>query len=67
MMVFDVDRLKNEFTLIEKSNKEQIKGHEDRITKNKNLIYEMVNTNIVFFVIKYKLPFKLGKEAQNKL
>lgn len=40
-MVFDIDRLKNEFSLLEKSNKSQSKTHEDRISKNKNLIYEM--------------------------
>ncbi len=41
MMKFDVDRLRDEFNIIEKSNLEQIRQHEERIRNNAYLMEEM--------------------------
>jgi len=41
MMKFDVERLRDEFNIIEKSNTESIRQHEDRIRENQFLMEEM--------------------------
>ncbi|KRX05085.1 hypothetical protein PPERSA_06719 [Pseudocohnilembus persalinus] len=41
MMKFDIERLRDEFNIIEKSNIDQIRGYEDRIKQNKYLLEEM--------------------------
>lgn len=41
MLKFDIDRLREEFSIIEKNNIEHIRTHEDRIRNNEFLITEM--------------------------
>ncbi len=41
-MRFDIDRLRDEFSIIEKSNTEQVRQYEDRIRSNQLLMEEMV-------------------------
>lgn len=41
MIKFDIDRLRDEFNIVDKSNVEQIRLHEDRIRNNQIVIEEM--------------------------
>lgn len=41
MIKFDIDRLREEFAIIEKNNIEHIRTHEERIRNNEFLITEM--------------------------
>lgn len=41
MMKFDIDRLRDEFNIVDRSNVEQIRLHEDRIRNNQLIIEEM--------------------------
>ena len=42
MMKFDMERLRDEYGIIEKGNKDQAKSYEDRIKQNTVLLEEMV-------------------------
>jgi hypothetical protein len=41
MLKFDIERLREEFLIIEKNNIEYIKTHEERLRNNDFLIHEM--------------------------
>ena len=66
MMKFDIERLRDEFNIIEKSNTESIRQHEDRIRENQFLMEEMDSRQRNLIELKVKDFYKnLSLEQQN--